>query len=95
MTDTSYPHLALGIGLLVAVGLLQAGALGPAEGRALPLLTMLIVNEFGFFVTAIGAGVGIRTLRGQVFRLRPVLIITANSLLAAGFLYLGMKLWPL
>lgn len=94
MNNISYPHLALGIGLLTAIGLLQAGALGPAESHALPLLTMLIVSEFGFFVTAIGAGVGINRLAGQGFGLRLLIITIANVLLAAGFLYLGVGLWP-
>jgi hypothetical protein len=94
MNNLSYPHLALGIGLLVFVGLLQAGALGAAENYALPMLTMLIVNEFGFFVTVIGAGLGIKGLRAQRFRPRMLIITVGNSLLAAAFLYLGIRLWP-
>jgi hypothetical protein len=62
MGNLSFPWLALGLGLLVAVGLLSSGALSPDGNYSLPLLTMLIVNEFGFFVTAIGAGVGINRL---------------------------------
>ncbi|MGD8617569.1 MAG: hypothetical protein PVH54_00100 [Gammaproteobacteria bacterium] len=94
MQNLSYPWLALGLGLLVAFGLLLSGAL-PADGNyALPMLTMLLINEFGFFVTAIGAGVGInKQLAGGV---RPALLLVtlADGMLAAGFLYLGIKLWP-
>jgi hypothetical protein len=94
MQNLSYPWLALGLGLLVAFGLLQAGAL-PADGNyALPMLTMLIINEFGFFVTAIGAGVGINKLLAGGVR-PPLLLATLGcAVLAAGFLYLGIKLWP-
>lgn len=94
MQNFSYPWLALGLGLLVAFGLLQSGAL-PADGDyALPMLTMLIINEFGFFVTAIGAGVGINKLRAGGFRLPMLLATLGCSVLAAGFLYLGIQIWP-
>jgi len=55
---------------------------------------MLIVNEFGFFVTAIGAGLGIRTLLEK--GMKPVMlgISIADGLLAVMFLYLGIQLWP-
>jgi hypothetical protein len=94
MGKLTFPWLALGLGLLVAAGLLMSGALSPEGNYELPLLTMLIVNEFGFFVTAIGAGVGINTLLkdGAQPYLLPVIITCA--VLAAGFLYLAIRLWP-
>ena len=94
MQNLSYPWLALGLGLLIAFGLLQSGAL-PADGNyALPMLTMLIINEFGFFVTAIGAGVGINKMLAGGIRLPLLLVTLGCAVLAAGFLYLGIKLWP-
>lgn len=94
MTNLKYPQLALGMGLLVAIGLLKSGALGSAEGYALPMLTMLIVNEFGFFVTAIGAGVGINTMMGKGATTGMLIVSVCCALLAALFLYLGIKIWP-
>jgi len=94
MQNLSYPWLALGLGLLVAFGLLQSGALRADGNYALPMLTMLIINEFGFFVTAIGAGVGINKLLAGGVR-TPLLLVTLGAgVQAAGFLYLGIKLWP-
>jgi hypothetical protein len=94
MNNLPFPWLALGIGLSVAVLLLASGALGVPEGYRLPVLTLLIVNEFGFFVTAIGAGVGInRMLAGD----RPPglqLSVIACAMLACGFVYLATRLWP-
>ena len=89
-----FPGLALGIGILVAAGLLQSGVLGPEGEHALPLLTLLIVNEFGFFVTAIGAGVGINTMLNRGVRPSILLLTLGCAVLAAGFLYLGIRLWP-
>ena len=94
MNNISFPWLALGLGLVVAVGLMISGVFSPDGIYKLPLLTMLIVNEFGFFVTAIGAGLGIRTLLEK--GMNPVMlgISSADGLLALMFLYLGVQLWP-
>ena len=42
-----FPWVALGVGLLIALLLMLTGTLQPGAG--LPLLTQLIVTEFGFF----------------------------------------------
>jgi len=94
MGKLNFPWLALGLGLLVATGLLASGALSPGADYDLPLLTMLIVNEFGFFVTAIGAGVGINTLVKGGAPASLLMVIIACAVMAAGFLYLAIKLWP-
>jgi hypothetical protein len=94
MGKLGFPWLALGMGLLVAIGLLAAGVLSPEADYDLPLLTMLIVNEFGFFVTAIGAGVGINTLLKDGLQPTLLMVIVACAVMAAGFLYLAIKLWP-
>ena len=94
MGKLTFPWLALGLGLLVATGLLASGALWPGGNYELPLLTMLIVNEFGFFVTAIGAGVGINSLVKDGAQPSLLMVIIACAVMAAGFLYLAIKLWP-
>ena len=94
MAKLSFPWLALGMGLLVAAGLLSAGVFSADGNYKLPLLTMLIVNEFGFFVTAIGAGVGINMLLKEGIQTPLLMTVTGNALLAAAFLYLAIRLWP-
>ncbi|MDX1697324.1 MAG: hypothetical protein R3308_03515, partial [Thiohalobacterales bacterium] len=74
MKKQAFPWIALSLGLLVMVTLLGSGALRPAEEYALPMLTMLIVNEFGFFLTAIGAGIGTSVLIKE--GIRASLLIT-------------------
>jgi hypothetical protein len=73
---------------------LVTGALGPEEGRRLPLLTLLIVSEFGFFVTAIGAFMAVRSLVRQAFALSLVAVAVGCTSLAGAFMWLGMTLWP-
>lgn len=94
MTKLGFPWLALGMGLLVAIGLLASGVLSPEADYDLPLLTMMIVNEFGFFVTAIGAGIGINTLLKDGMQPRLLMVTVGCAVMSAGFLYLAIKLWP-
>jgi len=94
MTKLGFPWLALGMGLLVAIGLLASGVLSPEADYDLPLLTMMIVNEFGFFVTAIGAGIGINALLKDGMQPRMLIVTVGCAVMAAGFLYLAIKLWP-
>ena len=94
MGKLTFPWLALGLGLLVAVGLLSSGALSPDASYALPLLTMLIVNEFGFFVTAIGAGVGVNMILKDGMQTPLLMVIIGDAILAVGFLFLAIRLWP-
>ena len=62
--------------------------------HALPLLTMLIVNEFGFFVTAIGAGVGINMILKDGVQAPLLLVVIGDAVLAIGFLFWAIRLWP-
>lgn len=94
MGKLNFPWLAMGMGLLVAVGLVAAGVLSPDGKYDLPLLTMLIVNEFGFFVTAIGAGVGINSLLKQGMQPTLLMVTLVCGLMAVGFLFLAIRLWP-
>lgn len=94
MKKQVFPWIALSLGLLVMVTLLGAGALRPAEEYGLPLLTMLIVDEFGFFLTAIGAVIGINVLAREGIRVSLLITTLACVLLASGFLLLGLRMWP-
>jgi len=90
----SFPWLALGLGLTLAAILIVPGVVDPASQPALPLLTRLIMAEFGFFVTAIGAVQAIRKGLTQGFGFVLITVISGCSLLSIGFMWLGISLWP-
>lgn len=89
----SFPWLAAGIGLLLAIVLLQTGVLGEEADRTLPLLTMLFICEFGFLVTIAGGIVAGRTLLRQGRTWRNLLLTGTCGALALGFFSLGLLLW--
>ncbi|MDZ7754077.1 MAG: hypothetical protein U5S82_21165 [Gammaproteobacteria bacterium] len=94
MKTVYLPYLALGLGLfLLAVVIL--GSQPVAEGQSvLPLLTRLVISEFGFFLTAIGAWIGVR--HALVEAPRPFYLVATGGcvLLALGFATWGIRLWP-
>ncbi|MGD8910918.1 MAG: hypothetical protein PVI92_16400 [Chromatiales bacterium] len=89
----SFPWIAAGIGLLLAMVLLQSGVLGEAAERSLPLLTMLFISEFGFIVTAAGSFVAGRILLRQARSWTNLFLSVACGALAIAFFTLGIQLW--
>ncbi|MEA2079236.1 MAG: hypothetical protein U9P00_05150 [Pseudomonadota bacterium] len=88
----SYPWLALGLGLVLSLVLYRYGA--TVSGEGMPLLTALLMSEFGFLVTAIAAGMGLRDLMKQGIQAATLLPLIGNLLLAANFLRMGLAFWP-
>ncbi|MBL4775951.1 MAG: hypothetical protein JKY87_07875 [Mariprofundus sp.] len=94
MKTIHFPYLALllaaGFLLVVTVGR-EAGADG---ATALPLLTLLVISEFSFFVTAAGAYIGLKQMLATGFK--PVYAIASLccALLSIRFMLLGLELWP-
>jgi hypothetical protein len=95
MKRSSFPFVALAIGSALMALLLIAGSPGDETRRILPLLTLLIVSEFGMFLTGIGAWLGFATMRET--GVRPAILSTTVvcALLAVVFLVLGIGYWPL
>jgi len=99
MKTINFPYLALALSLFLLM-IVTRGSETDSEGfTALPLLTLLIINECAFFLSAIGTGIGIKYLKTIDFKvkLKPLYSITTllNVLLTIQFTLLGIKLWPL
>lgn len=95
MKKTSFPFVALGIGLALMALLLVAGSPGDETRRILPLLTLLIISEFGMFLTGIGAWLGIAAMRRTGFSPVTLSLTLACAVLSVVFLTLGIGYWPL
>ncbi len=90
----SYPWIALGLGLILSLVLMRYGTPDGAAGYKLPLLTGLLMAEFGFLVTAIAAGICVRDLVKQGIEIIAIVLLIGNLILAANFIRLGLQLWP-
>lgn len=95
MKSYNFPYIALSLGLLLMLVVMKGSEIRDDGMTALPVLTMLVISEFAFFVTAAGAYIGIR--HSLSTGIKPVYtIITALCILVSvRFLFLGIDLWPL
>lgn len=90
----SYPWLALGLGLILGLVLMRFADPGDAGGPQLPLLTSLLMAEFGFLVTAIAAAICLRDLLKRGIEIPVLVLLSGNLLLVVNFMRLGLQLWP-
>lgn len=95
MKIENFPYLALGMGFMFFLTLLGGSVIGPAGRTLLPLLTLLVVSEFAFFLTAIGAYIGATHYQGINNQKIYLAVIIACVLLSIRFVFYGIALWPL
>lgn len=99
MKVINFPYLASALGLLLLM-LVTKGSETDNEGiTALPLLTLLIINECAFFLTAAGSYIGLKNIGTATIQKRHkalyAITIALCILLTIQFILLGIKLWPL
>ena len=99
MKTINFPYLAMALSLFLLMVITRGSQTGSDGETALPLLTLLIINECAFFLSLAGAFIGLRYLKSIDFRikLKPLYSITTLLciLLTIQFTLLGLKLWPL
>lgn len=89
------PYLAAGMGTVLMLLVTQGRQTGEDGSTILPLLTLLVVSEFAFFLTVIAAVVGVRHMRATAIKPLYAATIVFCALLAIRFMWLGIELWPL
>jgi hypothetical protein len=99
MKTINFPYLAMALSLFLLMVITRGSQAGSDGETALPLLTLLIINECAFFLSLAGAFIGLRYLKSIDFKikLKPLYSITTLLciLLTVQFTLLGIKLWPL
>lgn len=95
MKTRDFPYIALALGSFLLLVVLRGSQLAHDGHTSLPLLTLLVVSEFSFFVNAIGAYIGFNQLRKTGFQPLYSLITLLCLALSLYFMWLGVQLWPL
>ena len=95
MKTINFPYLALGLAATILLIVIRGGQLDAQGNTTLPLLTLLVMSEFAFFVTAIASYIGIKHLVATGFKLLYALTTLLCFVLSLRFLYMGIMLWPL
>ncbi|MFW5450278.1 MAG: hypothetical protein ACKE9I_01665 [Methylophagaceae bacterium] len=95
MKTIYFPYIALGLASFLLLVVVRGSQLASDGTTTLPLLTLLVVSEFSFFVTAIGAYIGIKNIPSIGIKSVYTLATVLCALLSLRFLFLGITLWPL
>jgi len=95
MKKINFPYIALGLGLFLMLLVVFGSKTQGEAGTVLPLLSLLVMSEFAFFVTAIAAYIGVSHIVST--GIKPLYAITTLLclLLSLRFMVLGIQLWPL
>ena len=94
MTKANFPLVALALGLFLMGILMKTGATDPTTANMLPLLTVLVISEFGFIVCAVGVYLGGQTLFRNGFEIVLAVVTLLCAMLAVEFMLTGIRHWP-
>ena len=95
MKTYNFPYIASGLGIFLMLVVI-AGSITSSEGvLTIPLLTLLIISEFAFIVTAIGAYIGARHMLSVGIKPVYITVTIICAILSVRFLVYGIELWPL
>lgn len=95
MKTFNFPYIAAAMGLFLSLVIVKGSVLADDGYTTLPLLTLLIVNEFAFFVTAIGAFIGVKNIIALGIKPAYTAVTILCILLCIKFIFSGIELWPL
>lgn len=95
MKTTKFPYIACALGIVVMFLIMKGSQPGADGSTAIPLLTLLVMSEFAFFVTAFGVFIGVKHLRATGIQPLYAAVTVFCALLSMRFAWLGFELWPL
>lgn len=94
MNKSNFPFIALALGLFLMGVLFKTGAADPGTETVLPLLTVLIISEFGFIVMAAAVYFGAQTLAKNGVEIVLGIVTLVCAMLAVEFMLIGFRHWP-
>ena len=90
-----FSFIAITLGIILLILLINAAPDVSGGEPRLPLLTMLIISEFGFVVNAIGAFTAIKKIIDNGMDQLMVAACICCTALSVKFLLVGISYWPL
>jgi len=95
MKTINFPYIALGLCAFLLLLVFKGSELNNDGTTMLPLLTLLVVSEFSFFVTAIAVYIGAQNIKAMGIKSVYTVVTVLCLLLSIKFMTLGIELWPL
>ena len=94
MSKYYFPYIASGLGLFLMLVVVKGSEMRADGATAIPLFTLLAISEVAFFVTAIGAYIGVKHLVSAAIKPLYTVVSLTCILLSVRFVFLGIELWP-
>ncbi|THB71794.1 MAG: hypothetical protein D6B25_17810 [Desulfobulbaceae bacterium] len=94
MNKNNFSYIAAGLGALLMVVALKGSEVNETGSTLLPLLTLLLVCEFGAVVTAIGAFLGYKHFPEVNRFSKQAAVVVSCVFMCALFIFKGYSLWP-
>jgi hypothetical protein len=94
MNKANFPFIALAIGLFLMGVLFKTGAIDPDTELVLPLLTVLVISEFGFIIMATAVFFGLQTMARSGFDIVLSVVTLLCGMLGVEFMLTGLEHWP-
>lgn len=96
MAIKNFPYVALFLGMTFMVIVTFGGQINEATNNTrLPLLTLLLICEFAFFLTAIAAYMTIKQMMLVGYNSKMLIVAILCIMSAITFLVKGISFWPL
>ena len=95
MKTSNFPYIALGLGIILLLVVITGSKTSNEGAATIPLLTLLVISEFAFIVTAIGVYIGTRHILSTGIKAVYITVTIICAILSVRFLFLGIELWPL
>jgi hypothetical protein len=93
MKRNQFPYIAFALGSVLFLVVLF-GSQPHGDAHVLPLLTLLIVSEFAFIVTAIGVYTGFKYRAEMTNKMLYTIVTILCLFLSVRFLLTGIALFP-
>ncbi len=95
MAIKNFPYVALFLGILFMLVVTFGGQINQATNNTLlPLLTLLLICEFAFFLTAIAAIMTVKQMLTVGYNLKMIIVAVLCAVSAITFLVKGFSFWP-
>lgn len=95
MSKYNFPYIAFAMGVFFMLVVTIGGQESEGGTTGLPLLTLLVVSEFSFFLCAIGAYLSVKRILDIGFNAVHALLGISCVILSIRFLIMGIDFWPL
>ncbi len=95
MQKIHFPYLALALGLTFMFIIHMGSEVNAEHITRIPILSLLIMNEFAFFMAASASYIGIKHIQTIGWNTPYTFIVAGCAVLTVRFIYLGIQLWPL